>query len=213
MKYARIFYRVSSGPCHDALIAWRKRREAVAQTHWEFATSQGAVGLYPGSDDNVGNGRAIYALIFDTKLPNGWKAAGQRFHRHGSGQCAGKPDLRTKTGKAAADAISQLAMTPHVDKVTRAIGYSLSLDFEGPDGRGSRALGFFNCMTVGWIENTFYISLPDLEAERGYHLARGDQVLSPNWHPDDGMQPILMEEADLDFAREKAANKDKGRGA
>lgn len=199
----RITYRVAHGPCHEALLAWRTEKQAVQSHHQGSATALGAVGFYPGSDDNVGNGIAIYALIFEGKLPEGWKPAGKRFFKHGSGQVAGKPDKRTAIGKLALEAIQALPCTPNPDKVSREIGFPMSLNYESADSKGSRHLGMWNCIAIGWLEDTFYVSLPDLQAERQIHIDRGETVTSPDWHPLEGMERILKEEADLDFARAK----------
>lgn len=202
----RVHYRVSSGPCHDALLAWREERNAIQSKHWEFAKSNGASGLYPGSDDNVGNGIAIHALIFEGALPEGWKSAGKAFYRHGDKQVAGKPDKRTAIGKALVKEIAGLPRPPHSDRVLDKIGFPARLDYENEAGSGSRWLGFINALSVGYIKDVFYIALPDLQAERQAHFSKGDKVTSPDWQPLDGMEAILKEEADLDFARAKLAD-------
>lgn len=197
----RITYRVAHGPCHAALLAWRTEKQAIAKQHWDYATALGAVGFYPGSDDNVGNGIAISALIFEGKLPEGWKPAGKRYFKHPAGHVAGKPDKRTTLGKVVLEAIQALPCTPNPDKATRDIGFPMSLSYETATLKAARHLGMWNCMSIGWLGDTFYVTLPDLQAERQYHIDKGETVTSPDWHPLEGMERILKEEADLDFAR------------
>ncbi|HZG32158.1 MAG TPA: hypothetical protein VEZ59_02730 [Sphingopyxis sp.] len=209
MNTPRIYFRVTSGPCHNALIAWRTKRQEIAALHWDLGQLYGAVGLYPGSDDNVGNARAINALIFKGELPEGWKrASAKAFHRHDAGQVAGKPDLRTSIGKAAEKAIKALPLTPHVDRVTREIGFPMSLDYLSGEGGGSSWLGWIDCMAAGWIKDTFYVSLPDIDHARREHMELGRTVTTPDWRPLPGMEQILKEEMELEYARDRARKAD-----
>lgn len=200
----RCEYRVASGPCHEALITWRQDRQAIDAQCFEFARSVGGNGFYAGHDDNVGNALAIHAVTFEGAVPAGWKERKWKsLKRTGEGiPCW--PDKRTAVGKAALKAIKALPLRPSSYRVCTAIAFPASLEYHGNGvTRGSSAMGFFETLLAGWIKDTFYVSLPDVKRARQRLIDSGYTVDTPEWEPLPGMEPILKEEADLDYAREK----------
>ena len=202
----RNHFRVAAGPCHEILMRWREARKAIEDQYWSFAKSVGATGFFPGHDDNVGNATAISAAIFEGGLPKGWKPRKWKsFANLSAGKMAGWPDQRTTDGKAALKAIKALPLRPSTYGPCDEIGFPSSLRYSRPDGsHGSMGLGFMSTLSVGWIEDVFYVSLPD-EAKSRADLERdGYTVEGEPWTPLAGMECILKEEADLDYARHKA---------
>jgi len=202
----RLNFRVASGPCHTALIAWRERRLAVEKQHFDFAKSVGGTGFYPGSEDNVGNGVAIHAVIFEGDLPAGWKVRKWKsFNGLSAGMSAGWPDKRTKIGKEALAVIRALPLRPSCNAPCDEIGFPTSLSYTYPGGKGSVPLGMFETLKAGWIEDVFYVSLPDYQRIGLALQAEGKEVERVDWLPLVGMQLVLKEQVDLDYARHKAA--------
>jgi hypothetical protein len=202
--FKRKHYRVLSGPCWDALKAYRDIRTEVGEEHLAWARSVGGVGCYSGSTENVGNGVSIYAVVFEGELPKGWKRRDQRDYKGlKPGQTAAWPDKRSSEGKAATVAINALRLLPDPDRVTKAIGFPHSLEYEKEGQNGFEALGFFETIRIGWLLDTFYVSLPDIAGQRARRIADGYTVTTPEWHPLEGMEPILKEEMALDFARHR----------
>lgn len=204
--FKRKHYRVRSGPCWDACKAYREAYDAITASNMNFAVSVGGIGFYEGSTENVGNGLAISAVTFDGPLPKGWKRRNWRsFTGLKTGHTAAWPDQRTSEGKAALKAIKALPLFPLPDRVCDAIGFPTSLSYEKEGASGTESLGFFRTIGIGWIDDTFYVSLPDIVGQRARKIEQGYTVTTPEWHILDGMEPILKEEADLDYARNRAA--------
>lgn len=204
--FKRLHYRVASGPCHDACSAFRSLKIDIAGKHQAFAKAAGGVGHYPGSTENVGNAMAINAVIFDGDLPSGWKPRRQSNYRGlKPGQRAASPDQHTKAGKAILEEIGQLPLLPSSGRICDAIGFPQGLSYRKGDHTGMEALGLFETIKVGWLGDVFYVSLPDYDAIRARREADGYEVTTPPWTLLPGMELILKEEADLDFARAAAA--------
>jgi hypothetical protein len=201
----RQYYRVESGLCWDALVDWRNRRQEADKQCFEFAKSVGGVGFYAGNDENVGNALAVAAIIFEGKLPSGWKQRRwSSFQNIREGTVAGWPDQRTIAGKAALKRIKALPLRPSSYRVCDAIGFPGAVNYSNATSRGSSALGFWETMHIGgWLRDTFYVGLPKLDEEIAKMEAKGYTVDTPRWTPVEGMVPILKEEMDLDFARAK----------
>lgn len=207
--FKRKHYRVANGPCWDACNAYRTAKQAVSDAHFDFAKSIGGVGLYSGNTENVGNALPVNAIIFDGALPEGWKRRNWSSMKGiKSGQIAAFPDKRSKAGKAALVQIMALPLLPTPDRICKAIGYPLSISYErGGDnpGSGSQGLGFFEVAGLGWIKDTFYLSLPDYAGQRGKLETQGWTITSPAWAPLEGMELVLKEQVDLDFALDRQA--------
>jgi hypothetical protein len=202
----RQYYRVTSGPCWDILVAWREKRNAIDAGCFDFAKSVGGNGFFGGHDDNVGNALAISAVSFDGKLPEGWKQRKWKSLQVKTGNTAGWPDQRSKAGRAALAAIRALPLRPSSGKVCDAISHPHSLHYKtAAGGEGHSSLGFWDTALIGWSGDTFYLGLPNIALEKRRHEAQGDTVLTPVWEPWDGMEPILKEEMELDYARAKLA--------
>lgn len=205
--FKRKHYRVVDGPCWDACEMYRQAKQAVSDAHWDFAKSIGAVGLYSGNTENVGNALPVNAIIFDGALPEGWKRRNwSSMKGMKPGQTSAFPDKRSKAGKAALAAIMALPLLPTPDRICKAIGYPLAISYERSGDKpcsGTQGLGFFEVANVGWLKDTFYLSLPDYAGQRGKLESEGYTITTAPWSPLEGMQPILKEEADLDYARAK----------
>lgn len=204
----RVTFRVTSGKCHDALIAYRARRKECQSAYWAYAESKGAVGLFQGGTENVGNARPISALIFDHVPGGGWIKAHKNLQaKLAGGQVAYRPGEKTVVGRALLAEIMALPLLPCPDRaILPAIGFPTSLHYSSETYSDMHSsLGFWELAGVGFIADTFYLSLPDINAIRRKHIDRGDTVHTPEWSPLDGMELILKEEADLDFARAKLA--------
>ena len=202
----RKFYRITHGPCHEILQSWREQVREVGNQHWEFSQAMGAIGFIPGSEDNVVNGVAIRRLIFDGALPKGWKERMTRGTVLQRGHLAALPDLRTIAGKEAAKAMNALPLRPSTRAACDAIGFPHGLQYAGNGAiRGSTSLGFWETLSVGYIDDTFYVALPDERAKRRKLEEEGYTVEGHPWTPLPGMIEILREEMELDFARHNAA--------
>lgn len=200
----RQFYRVASGSCWDALMAWREERKAVDAACFEFAKSVGGIGFYAGHDDNVGNATAIAAVTFEGELPKGWKPRRWSSFVLQSGHTPAWPDERTKLGKEAVKAIKALKLRPSTYKVCDKIGFPSCVSYSKPgECRGTDGMMCFETMLVGWNGDTFYVGLPRLNETIAKYEAEGYAVETPRWEPLPGMEPILKEEMDLDMARAK----------
>jgi hypothetical protein len=202
----RKYYRVVEGPCHEVLTRWRSKREELQKQYLAFANSVGGCGYYPGHDDNVVNATAISAVVFDGKLPSGWKPRRwQSFTGVHRGKSTGWPDQRTKIGKEALAAIKKLPLLPSSYGPCREIGFPTSLSYSGRETiLGSTQMGVWETMLIGFLRDTFYVAIPDEEAARAELVAKGYTVEGDPWRPLPGMVEILEEEMNLDFARERA---------
>lgn len=200
--FKRKHYRIASGPAFDACQKYRQARERVSDVHLAYAKSVGGVGNYQGSTARVGNGTPISAVIFEGDLPAGWKPRKWRsFQGLPNGRSAAWPDKRTVAGKAALAEIMALEYRPDPDDICGDIGFPLSLSYSKEGSTGTESLGFFETANVGWIKDVYYLSLPDYAAVRAKREAEGYTVDTPYWSPLEGMDPVLKEEVDLDFAR------------
>jgi hypothetical protein len=166
----------------------------------------GGVGYYSGNDENVGNASPISGVIFPGDLPDGWKRRNWSSQRGlKSGQVVGWPHLGTKAGKALLTHIKTLPLMPSSNRVCAAIGFPLALCYEGKGSSGTEMLAFFETAKVGWLKDTFYLSLPDYAGQRAKREADGYTITTPQWSPLDGMEPVLKEQVDLDYALARQA--------
>ncbi|WP_294138289.1 hypothetical protein [Sphingomonas sp.] len=109
--------------------------------------------------------------------------------------------------------IKRLPLLPSSNRVCAAIGFPHSLSYEGKGSTGTESLGFFETAKIGWLQQTFYLSLPDYAGQRAKKEAEGYIVTTPQWSPLDGMESVLKEQVDLDYAiarqAEAAAKQDR----
>ena len=205
----RQYFRVERGPCFDILVAWRKQRRELETRYFDFAKSVGGVGFYAGHDDNVGNATALAAVIFDGPLPKGWKLRQWSSFVVEDGKTPGWPDQRTKIGKDALAAIKAMPLRPSSYHVCGALGVPTSLEYSGKGTiKGYDCMGVFETANIGWTGDSFYIALPKIAEARQRLTDQGYTVATPEWQPLDGMEPILKEEMELDFARAKLREKE-----
>lgn len=209
LEHKRRYYRVTEGPCHAALLAWRQKTKAIKDQHWDFVKAHGAKGYFPGFEDNVGNAIAIIGLIFEGALPTGWKPKKLKSSVDMTGKKVGWPDQRTAIGKQALRDLKALPLCPSTNSVCDQIGFPHVLKYSGKDTEeGWASLALFETLSAGYIDDTFYISLPDEALNRSMYEAKGYIVEGEAWSPLPGMVEILEEEMDLDFAREKLRRKE-----
>lgn len=212
--FARKHYRIAGGPAWEACNDYRALRQAVSDKHHDYAKSVGGIGFYAGNDENVGNASPISGVIFAGDLPTGWKRRNWSSQRGlKSGQVVGWPHLGTKAGRAILADIKRLPLLPSSNRVCAAIGFPHSLSYEGKGSTGTESLGFFETAKIGWLQQTFYLSLPDYAGQRAKKEAEGYIVTTPQWSPLDGMESVLKEQVDLDYAiarqAEAAAKQDR----
>lgn len=205
-KPERQYFRVTEGPCWDILVDWRAKRQAIEAECFDFAKASGGTGFYGGHDDNVGNATAVSAVTFAGELPKGWKPRNWKSLVAKEGETPAWPDQRTIAGKAALAAIRALPLRPSTYHVCKAIGFPSSLEYSGKSvTKGYDGMGVFDIAVIGWLQETFYIALPKLSEARQRLIDSGYTVATPDWTPLAGMEPILKEEMELDYARARLA--------
>jgi hypothetical protein len=159
MRTSRTYYMVEQGSAaHDFCVGWRMRMGEIGDRLTAWAEAQGADRWIPGFDG------AISSLIFLTKeAPAGWRKA-KGLSTDGYERWI--PAVRSPEGKALVKEIATLEVLPSHDEFCEKFGFPRAVNVKGPNSTGMWALapGSFDFCTIGWIGDTYWIVLPDVEA-------------------------------------------------
>ena len=147
----------------------------------------------------MGNGVPIYAVVFDGKLPKGWRRAAASL-QNSSATVSGVPNKATKAGKLIKGEVDALPFKPSPYIVTNKINYPMGISYKKGDVRGSATVGGFFGPSIAWLGDIFYLGLGNFAKSKKRYEDDGYTVTTPDWELLPGMVEVLKERVDLDFA-------------
>lgn len=159
MSDERVYYQVTPGSdVHEFCSDWRQRQIEIGERLTAWANSKGGTGWVPGFD-----GSLVSVIFGGADAPAGWRKAK---YKSADGYPQHTPAVRTVEGKALREEIAALERLPRHDEFLTAFDIPRAVDVHGDQSRRTWSLrpGGWSICDVGWIGETFWIVLPDIDA-------------------------------------------------
>lgn len=175
---SRAYYQVEPGSeVHAFCVDWRERQIEIGERLTAWAEAKGAERWIVGFDGS------LVSLVFPGEPPVGWRRAKTL---SADGYVRYTPMKRTEEGKAIAAEIAKLEKLPSHDEFLDKFNFPRAVKVKGPNATGTWALapGRLSVCDMGWIGDTYWIVLPNLEEfyeqlEREGMEVDGDPIMLP----------------------------------
>lgn len=193
-----VYYEVTGGEPLEFCRDFRARSTAAHEDLLRYAESKGGEGYTTSFNHLAG-------VIFpDDKAPAGWVAYKRKTDD-------GRPHFHpAKRNKALTEEFAAVAPRPSGREFAKRFNVPTSLEYEGTGGvHGSMAIGNpFEPVHVGWIGESFWVTLPNAATAKALREACGYTVKTADFVPPEGLQRSSRARYELALAAHKVAQEE-----